>query len=181
ASPLSRNLRKVRALWILAERELDAGQSAWERKLFDRATVLQFHNERLSAYGVARSMQHVDGRHAACQFAVDVDVRWIKHVSHVHHRSDRERQFVHGINHSVRVAINYAGRNELSGRINDASISGRAQVLADVCYLPIVNQNVRVLKRAVRSRQDSRIANQSIAAARGLRLRLLLPASLSTL
>src|SRR2546423_229867 len=180
ASPLSRNLRKVRALWILAERELNAGQSAGERKLFNRTTVLQFHNERLSTDGVARSMQHIDGRYAACQFAVDVDVRWIKHVSHVHHRSDRERQFVHSINHSVRVAINYAGRDVLSRSINDASVGGRAQVLTDVCYLTVMNQNVRVLNRAVRSRQHSRIANQSIAAACGLRL-LLLPTTLSTL
>src|SRR5204863_1950851 len=125
-----------------------------------------------AADGIARAVKEQRGGRAAREFAVDVYGGRVDDIARVRHRGDRLGALIdRAVHHRVRVRVNDAGRDELARRVNDARAFGRFQVLPDGCDLSAAYEIVGVLKRAVRSGQDRRVAYERVGGRRRARLR----------
>src|SRR5262249_10307806 len=88
AAALSPAGAAARALGVLAERELDAGQRTLEREILGaRFSPAQLDHVVLAADRVRAPVQHVRRRQAAGQIAVDVDIARVEDVFDAGHRA----------------------------------------------------------------------------------------------
>src|SRR5262249_23215917 len=111
-------------------------------------------------------MQQVEGRYATSEFTIDIHIGRIEYVASVGHRSHCQRTFVNGVEHRMRVTVDDAGHYILSGGIDNASIRGSVQILADGGDLAIAYQHVGVLKHTFSDREHSGVTNECLAALR---------------
>jgi hypothetical protein len=142
-------------LRVLAESELDPRHRAVELDLVGPGLApSQLDHLVLPADGIRAAVQHVGRRRAARQVAIDVDVGRVEHVLHARHRAHRRAAFVDGVVRDVRVCVDDARRNELSGGVDDLGAGGHRDVRANGGDLPVPKQHRAIWNRAVGDGQD---------------------------
>src|SRR6185295_7994032 len=96
-----------------------------------RLAPAQLDHVVLPANRVRAAVQHVGGRDAAGQIAVDVDVGRIEDVLDAGHRADGRPAFVDRVGGDVRVTVDDAGRDELAGGVDDVGAGWNRHVRAE--------------------------------------------------
>src|SRR6188508_883080 len=76
---------EIRALYVLAQCELDPRRCSIDREIFSRMAVFEFDRDALSADRIRRSMQKQAPGNAACKGTIYRDVLWIEHVPNTSH------------------------------------------------------------------------------------------------
>src|SRR6267154_915972 len=146
---------EIGALGIFAQSELDARQRAFKGELGGGLTPTQLDDDGLTADGVGAAVQDIGGGHAAGEVAVDGNVVRVEHVGDVDDRGDRDAAFVDVTIHGdVRVTINDAGDDELSGGVDDLGIFRRFDACANVDNFPVPDQDGAVFDGAVGNGED---------------------------
>ncbi len=142
-------------LRILAERELDARRRSLEDEVLRaRLPPPQLDYLILATNRVGASVEHVGGRQAASQIAIDVDVGGVEDVAHPRHGTDGRSSLVDGVVADVRVAVDQAWRDEPSGHVNDLGIGRDGDVRADRGNLAVAKKDGAVRNRPLRDREN---------------------------
>ena len=148
-------------LGIFAERELDAGQRAFERELRGGLAPAELDDDGLAADGIGAAVQNVGDGDAAREIAIDVDVVGIENVGDVGDRRDGDAAFVDAaVDGDVRVAIDDAGHDELARGVDHLRVFRRFDGGADFGDFAILNKDGAVLDGAVRNGEDGGVLNQ---------------------
>src|SRR3712207_4939979 len=117
---------EVRALRVLAERELDAGRSARDGEVRRRMSPLELDGRAQAPDCVARAVQKERGRRASGELSVDVYGGRVEYVLRARHRGDGLCALVdRAVHHRVRVRVDDTGEDELARAVYDARARGR--------------------------------------------------------
>ncbi len=159
----------TRPLHVFAERELDAGQRAFEHQIFaPRLAPPQLDDDGLAADRVGAAVQDVRHREPAGEVAIDADVGRIEHVAHPGHRAHGRRALVDRVVGDVRVGVDDARRDELAGAVIDVGARRNRRVGADGGDLAVAHDDGAVGNRAACDGHDRRVSDGGNAGLRGL-------------
>ena len=156
AAILAGRRRGVRALRVLAHRELDAGRSSLEQQTLGVGAPAQLDDRVPAADRVGAAVQDVGRGQAAGEVAKDVDVGGVQHVLDADHRAHRRAPFVDRIGGDVRMGIDEAWRDELARHVDDVGARRDVDVGADRGNLAVAEKDGPVRDRAAARHREHR-------------------------
>jgi hypothetical protein len=144
---LARLKSRARPLYVLAKSELYPRRGVRDRIILYGAAPFEFDRRALPANRVRRTVQKQCGRDAAGKRSINGNVVRVQHIANARHRGDRQRPFVNGGQHRVRMSVDYSGRDVLACCVDHLSSGTRRDSLADTRYFAVAYQDVRALER----------------------------------